>query len=88
MYADDVQLYNTDSCINSINYDLQKIDNWATDNELGINLFKSNRLYISRNRKRNRKKEIDFVKSTSNFVYFFKFNCQSEFWNIYTHAFR
>ena len=57
MYADDVQLYrstgmeNIGRCIDSINCDLQKVDNWAKGNRLCINRFKSKCLLLSGTKK-------------------------------------
>ena len=53
MYADDVQLYrstrieNIRICIDLINDDLRKIDNWANANGLCINPSKSKCLLLS-----------------------------------------
>ena len=47
IYADDVQIYNSDSlngitvCVNNINPDLRKIDIWAKHNWLCMNSMKS-----------------------------------------------
>ena len=57
MYADDVQLYrsicieNIRLCIDSVNDDLRKIDNWANGNGLCINSFQFKYLLLSRIKK-------------------------------------
>ena len=54
MYADDVLLYkytrieNIDFCIDLINYDFRKIDNWVKANELCVDPSKPKCLLLSR----------------------------------------
>ena len=72
MYADDVQIYNNGSlngisaCINNINFDLQKIDIWARNSGLCINLTKSKCILID---KSNRKIANDIqIKISGNII--------------------
>ena len=78
MYANDVQLYrstcieNIRLCIDSINDDLRKIDNWAYANGLCINPSKSKCLLVSRTKRAIdvpdiiiRGNKIDFAESAS-----------------------
>ena len=54
MYPDVVQIYtntckeNIDSCVDCINRDLVRIDNWASTNELGINPSKFKCIILSK----------------------------------------
>lgn len=80
IYADDVQLYmgfNSQDCQNSIrrtNYDLNRVNNWASNNKLTINPSKSKCIYISKNKQNIKYLEnlkingstIDYVSSASN----------------------